>query len=145
MFRKADWALTSGFDPALKLAEDIDFWLSLLELGRRFQRIEEPLYYYRRHGESAQSRFKRLYGAMHGGGNAGVIRYVLDKHKELYAGYPGLAEKVLAQRGDRPKFAAFKKIKYRCILGLARLPLLRGPLRDQGRKARYKSEIISHL
>ncbi|MDR2050838.1 MAG: glycosyltransferase family 2 protein [Deltaproteobacteria bacterium] len=142
MFRKADWAATPGYDPKLKVSEDFDFWLSLLELGRRFQRIEETLYHYRRHGDSAQSRFKRLYGSIFGGENAGVKRYVLKKHERLYALHPEAAADILRQKSDPPRFAAFKRRKYRLILLLSGLPGLRGLLGRSAAKARYRLDFM---
>ncbi|NOX81012.1 MAG: glycosyltransferase [Deltaproteobacteria bacterium] len=48
LFRREDWQLVGGYDQDLKYGwEDYDFWLSLLELGRRVCRIPEILFYYR--------------------------------------------------------------------------------------------------
>ncbi|GBE13212.1 chondroitin synthase [bacterium BMS3Abin13] len=48
LFRRQDWQRVGGYDQDLKYGwEDYDFWLSLLELGRRVYRIPEILFYYR--------------------------------------------------------------------------------------------------
>ena len=47
-FRKTDWDLVGGYDTDLIYGwEDYDFWLSLLELGRRVYCIPKHLFYYR--------------------------------------------------------------------------------------------------
>jgi len=53
LYRKAAWAEVGGYASAMQAGwEDWDFWLSLLERGNRFLRIEEPLFLYRQHGPS---------------------------------------------------------------------------------------------
>ncbi len=48
MFRRSDWQQVEGYDEALLHGwEDYDFWLSLLEMGRKVYRIPEVLFYYR--------------------------------------------------------------------------------------------------
>lgn len=48
MFRKADWKVARGYDPALQYGwEDWDFWLSLLENGTQVFRLPDVLFYYR--------------------------------------------------------------------------------------------------
>ena len=85
LYRKAAWAGVGGYAEAMTTGlEDWDFWLSLIEQGNRFHRLEEPLFFYRRHGisrtdlareteESLRARLfarhKALYG-QHGMTNA---------------------------------------------------------------------------
>lgn len=53
LYRKSAWAEVGGYSEAMSAGlEDWDFWLSLLECGNRFHRIDEPLFFYRRHGTS---------------------------------------------------------------------------------------------
>jgi len=48
-FRKADWIATGGYDETLTRGyEDHDFWLSIIESGRRVVQIPEVLFRYRR-------------------------------------------------------------------------------------------------
>lgn len=48
MFRKADWAEVGGYNANMTFGwEDWDFWLSLIELGKKMYRIPEVLFYYR--------------------------------------------------------------------------------------------------
>jgi glycosyltransferase involved in cell wall biosynthesis/SAM-dependent methyltransferase len=47
-FRKNDWEAVNGFNPDMKdCYEDWDFWLSLVELGRKVYRIPNVSFYYR--------------------------------------------------------------------------------------------------
>ena len=47
LFRKADWMRVGGFCEQDIYREDWDFWLSLMELGGRYVRLEEVGLYYR--------------------------------------------------------------------------------------------------
>lgn len=48
LFRKKDWEAVNGYNPNMKYCyEDWDFWLSLVELGRKVYRIPKVLFYYR--------------------------------------------------------------------------------------------------
>ena len=48
-FRREDWAATGGYNPAMRHGyEDHDFWLCLVERGRKVHQIPRPLFHYRR-------------------------------------------------------------------------------------------------
>ena len=48
LYRRADWEMVGGYRENMVYNwEDYDFWLSLIELGRRVVRIPEVLYFYR--------------------------------------------------------------------------------------------------
>ena len=47
LFRKSDWKCVGGFYEEEIYREDWDFWLSLMELGGRYVRLEETGLYYR--------------------------------------------------------------------------------------------------
>jgi hypothetical protein len=48
LFRKSDWAAAGGYNPNMRYGwEDWDFWLSLLELGKKPYLIEEVMFFYR--------------------------------------------------------------------------------------------------
>ena len=47
LFRKADWKRVGGFCEEEIYREDWDFWLSMMELGGRYVRLEETGLYYR--------------------------------------------------------------------------------------------------
>ncbi|WP_061249405.1 glycosyltransferase [Leptospira alstonii] len=78
VFRKSDWKEAGGFNPNMKNEwEDFDFWLSLIERGRKVYRIPKVLFYYRI-GHSSRSQrsvdhFLPLYMQLY------------ENHKELYS------------------------------------------------------------
>jgi len=47
------------YDPALRLAQDYDFLLRLLEHGLEFYLLPEPWYFYRKHSSSNSAKLKR--------------------------------------------------------------------------------------
>ncbi|CAK8710674.1 Glycosyl transferase [Candidatus Electrothrix gigas] len=79
-FRKTDWEEAGGFDPAMIYGwEDYDFWLSLLEMGRKVFQIKEILFYYRVAADSmvrTQSRQHKVES----------FARIFRKHQKLYTG-----------------------------------------------------------
>lgn len=80
LFRRVDWEKVGGYDTRMKYGvEDYDFWLSLLELGRKVYRLPEVLFFYRIKSVSRSTRFSD---------NAEkymeTYDYILHKHKKLY-------------------------------------------------------------
>lgn len=49
MFRRADWQKVGGYDEKMPAWEDYDFWLKIIELGRKVRIIPEYLFFYRKH------------------------------------------------------------------------------------------------
>ncbi len=48
LFRREDWQLSGGYDPGMVYGwEDYEFWLGLLERGRKVVKIPEMLFFYR--------------------------------------------------------------------------------------------------
>ena len=80
MFRKDDWQQVGGYNPNMVYGlEDWDFWLSLIELGRRPYKIDHTLFYYRIRegtmlGGLANDRIKRLQ----------MLNQIYSNHKSLY-------------------------------------------------------------
>ncbi len=78
-FKKEDWERVGGFDISFKDGlEDYDFWLKIIELGKKVERIEEILFYYRIREGSRTKKFiedKKL-----------MFYYdnILHKHEILY-------------------------------------------------------------
>jgi glycosyltransferase involved in cell wall biosynthesis len=83
LFRRSDWEACGGYDPGMVHGcEDWDFWLSLIERGRKVVRLPEVLFYYRIREDSmnlAMDREKRL--AMH--------RRIRDNHRALFPWWVG--------------------------------------------------------
>lgn len=53
VFRRADFDRVGGFDPHLQFQEDWDFWLSILELGRRPVCLPKTYFHYRRRADGS--------------------------------------------------------------------------------------------
>lgn len=47
LYRKADWEMCGGYCEQEIYREDWDFWLSMMELGGTYHKIDEILFYYR--------------------------------------------------------------------------------------------------
>lgn len=76
-FRRVDWEKTGGYNPNMATGwEDWDFWLSLLEMGRRVQRIPETLFFYRIAAGSRERSMDR--------------RAQVEMHLQLMRNHPGL-------------------------------------------------------
>ena len=58
LFRKADWELVGGFCEEDIFREDWDFWLSMMELGGEYLRLDEVGLYYRVLPHSRRSKAK---------------------------------------------------------------------------------------
>lgn len=115
LFRKKDWEAVGGFDERLRsIYEDYDFWLSILEAGKKAVRIPEPMLRYRRHPESQTERLRkrRLNGGLNEKRQA--LAYIFAKHGELYRRHAHLAADRIytALRLPRPRHMELKKIKY---------------------------------
>ena len=53
MFRRSDWKKVNGYNVNMTAGlQDYDFWLSIIELGRKVVCIPEVLFYYRKHPAS---------------------------------------------------------------------------------------------
>lgn len=76
--RKKAWEEIGGFDENKKNGyEDWEFWLNLGEHGWYGKLIKEPLFNYRKGGESRVSASELKYGE--------AVRYIRGKHRDLYA------------------------------------------------------------
>ena len=52
LYRKSDWERCGGYCEQEIYREDWDFWISMMELGGTFYKIDEVLFFYRIHKES---------------------------------------------------------------------------------------------
>ncbi|MBL6911068.1 MAG: glycosyltransferase [Pirellulales bacterium] len=77
LFRKSAWASVSGYSSEMKAGvEDWDFWLSLIESGQRFHRINRSLFCYRQHGVSRTTTAVTQVRELH--------ELIFKRHKNLY-------------------------------------------------------------
>lgn len=81
LFRRSDWEKVGGYKQCMNgYLEDYDFWLSIIEMGRKVYRIPEVLFFYRiRKG----SRSKLLAENYNQQVNGALMIY--SRHKKLYA------------------------------------------------------------
>ena len=84
LFRKSDWEKVGGYKKEMIYGwEDYEFWLSLIEMGRKTYRIPEVLFFYRRHDVSmvtqlnTDEKIKYLYNV------------IFSFHKDFYWRYYG--------------------------------------------------------
>ena len=109
MFKKEDWNSCGGYDETMnKGLEDWEFFIRLLKDGGSTEIIQEPLYNYRKRGNSTtaianQKKYE-------------LLNYIYLKHKDLYIkNYNLLVGNLLsrAQREEQEKLKYSKKIEYR--------------------------------
>lgn len=78
MFRREDWEKVGGYNPNMRFGlEDWDFWLSLIEIGRKVYQFDEVLFRYRKHGVS-------MIGSMTDKKRKLMSLQVIDNHPKLY-------------------------------------------------------------
>ena len=59
-YRRSDWEQVKGYNPNMKYGlADFDFWLSLIELGKKVYRIPERLFMYRQRSGSMNKSITR--------------------------------------------------------------------------------------
>ena len=83
LMRRSDALAVGGFDPRLETTafEEWDFWLRMLEHGRRGVHVDEPLLLYRQHGETSRNPVSRE-------GRRGGARLMQQLHPSLYGRRP---------------------------------------------------------
>jgi len=108
MFKKEDWKNCDRYDETMKKGfEDWEFFIRLLKDGGNAEIIQEPLYNYRKRGDSTtavanQKKYE-------------LLNYIYIKHKELYIqNYDLLVGNLLSrtEREEQEKLKYSKKIEY---------------------------------
>lgn len=102
VYRRADWDLVGGYRANMVYGwEDWDFWLSLIELKRKFVRLPQALFFYRSHGVTRNDAMKP------GSEKAmAMLRQLVENHAELYARHPTYRAFLLENRRSRRHLAA---------------------------------------
>jgi len=81
IYKKSDFEIVGGYDLAfVKGLEDYDFWLSIIELGRDVLRLDQVLFFYRKHQKKKNSRQYRM-GRFN---EIDVYNQIYKKHQKLY-------------------------------------------------------------
>lgn len=80
LFYKSDWEKVGGYNTLMKSGmEDYDFWLSILNLGRKIYQIPEVLFHYRIKPASRTTGFQSDYCQIQE-----TYRQIYDNHKDFY-------------------------------------------------------------
>ena len=108
MYRRTDFDRTDGYDSSLRVAEDWDFWISILQHGGKVVKIEKNYFFYRRHNDSTYLRFRRSEEL------EDAYRYIYLKHKELYSKLLNNPILLLKQRDKYKKgYNQLRKLTFR--------------------------------
>ena len=82
MFRKNEFIQTSGYRQEMILGcEDWDLWLSFMENGVKFHKIDEVLFFYRKHSCTRTSRALKFSNYLR------IRLNIIKNHKSLYKKY----------------------------------------------------------
>jgi len=105
VFRRSKAIKIGGFDPAMRLAEDWDMWLRLIEAGAEFAAVAEPLTFYRRSPLGLSHQAARLLEYQHIVVRKHIARdaSTLDrwwKHSRLIGRLEGEAAIVMRETGS---------------------------------------------
>jgi glycosyltransferase involved in cell wall biosynthesis len=80
LFRKSDWQKGGGYDEEMKQGfEDWEFYIRLLKDGGEAYIIKEPLFNYRKRGNTTTARANEK--------KYDLWKYIFVKHKELYVNH----------------------------------------------------------
>lgn len=75
IYRRDDWVAAGGY--GLRILEDYDFWLSIIELGREVVLLDTPYYHYRQHGRQATAGIDEREAARH-------FAVVMRRHPDFF-------------------------------------------------------------
>ncbi len=94
-FRRDDWLDAGGYDPGMVYGwEDYEFWLGLIERGRKVVRLEENLFCYRVASDSmVRSKEKWQKVAM--------FRRIYERHQRLFSDNIGVWIETIADARDK--------------------------------------------
>ena len=116
-FKRDDWLTVGGYSGEFVHGlEDYDFWLSIIELGRKVYRIPEDLVFYRRYKKLKDSRSGRRKGNRKNNLTASLT--VFQRHEQLFRTCPEAYARMLARKEvmDNESFA-LQWIKQAYIFG----------------------------
>jgi peptidoglycan/xylan/chitin deacetylase (PgdA/CDA1 family) len=110
MFRRRLWEAVGGVDesPLLHGCEDLDFWISAMELGFHGEVLAEPLLHYRVRRDSMH------HGAVTGGTYVGALEAVLRKHRRTLEAL-GVEVLVAKERFLRERDAQRRMLEHRRV------------------------------
>lgn len=104
-FRKSDWIKVGGYDETLKSFEDWDFWIRILNKESKVIKIEEELYFYRKHESGSLTNNFSVDSSFY----FGLYDAIYLKNKPIYDAHFG--NPILAFQENLELKAFNKKIK----------------------------------
>jgi glycosyltransferase involved in cell wall biosynthesis len=121
LFRRNDWELVGGYRSNMAVGyEDWDFWLSIVELGRKVCRIPQVLFYYRvKEGSMAASMDATKKAEMH--------LQIMRNHRDLFV------------ENSLPLLTFYYRVTGSCLyqfMKVLKLPHLIGQLMSVGKRGR---------
>lgn len=125
MFRRSDWEKVGGYNPNMIYGlEDWDFWLSLIEMGKKVHQFEDVFLCYRQHQTSMITELKKARAKK-------MIEQVVENHIDLYNNYPKIKNNLL---GIVPLSCKIKKVVFRIISLVVPVKSLRHKIRSYHKK-----------
>ncbi len=113
-FRKTDWEAVGGYsEEFIHGLEDYDFWLSILEKGRRVYRIPEDLVFYRTYDKPGDCRSGRR--KKNRRNRIDALLTIFRRHEELFKTCPEAYRRVTKLRrawGNEPLVLQWMKQAY---------------------------------
>ena len=103
LFMRKDWELAGKYDEKLNVLEDHDLWLSFIVLGLQPYKIDEVLYFYRKHDRSTIDK-----------AIDNILLYkkqLLEKHIKLFSNHNEVIKRVFTP--DQIDYVKNLKKKYR--------------------------------
>ena len=76
MFRRTAWEQVGGYTEQMIGFEDWEFWIKLVEKGWKFQKVDEILFMYHKHGVSFTNRSRPIYKT--------IVAQICSLHPHLY-------------------------------------------------------------
>lgn len=121
LYRRTDFYQTCGYNSNMTYGnEDWDFWLSMIELGKKFYRINEILFFYRLKIISRNTEINKFNNKQ-----SQMMKQLIDNHRQLYFNYNVDVEHLIKINFKekniidyifiRSKYI-FQKIKLNCLI-----------------------------
>lgn len=141
LFRKSDWKRVNGYNSNMKLGlQDFDFWLSLIELGRKVVCLPEVMFFYRKHpGSKSRKIGKHELVALY--------THLFHNHPKLYSDNIGsIFEHIIALREQSQlKAERIESLAQELVQRDAAIDWLSAQVSAKDQIIRARDEAVSYL